>query len=325
MKPHYAILAAAFFLTACQGGMGTPSASQAPTTAASTALNARPSTRRALHRGSWMDPDAKKKKLLYVTDPINWDVGVYDYRTGKQVGQLSTGLDYPQGICADRHGNVWIANSGAYNMMEFPHGATTPIATLDDNSYEPVSCSVNPTNGDLAVGNILYFREGVEGNITVFKGAAGTGTLYADNAFYSYYFVGYDDEGNLFFDGTNAQPGENGKFQYAELPSGSSTPQSIILTGGSVSFPGDVQWDGREMTVGDQSNAVIYQTSGDKITGETPLTGSSDVTGFVIKGKTVIGADGGNDSVEFFHYPKGGNAYKAWAELTEPAGVAISE
>jgi hypothetical protein len=70
---------------------------------------------------------------------------------------------------------------------------------------------------------------------------------------------------------------------------------------------------------------VIYQTSGDKITGETPLTGSSDVTGFVIKGKTVIGADGGNDSVEFFHYPKGGNAYKAWTELKEPAGVAISE
>lgn len=325
MKQYYATLVAAFLLTACQGGTGTPSTSQAQTSVVSSALNARPSAGRAVHRGSWMDPDAKKKKLLYVTDPINWDVGVYEYRTGKQVGQLSTGLDYPQGICADKTGNIWVANSGGYNMVEFAHGATKPTATLDDNSFEPVSCSVNPTNGDLAVGNILYFREGIEGNITIFKGAAGTGTLYGDNAFYSYYFVGYDDKGNLFFDGTNSLPGTNGKFQYAELPSGSGTAQSITLTGGSVSSPGDVQWDGHEMTVGDQANAVIYQTSGDKIIGHTPLTGSSDVTGFVIKGKAVIGADGGNDSVEFFHYPMGGKAYKAWTGLTQPAGVAISK
>jgi hypothetical protein len=67
--------------------------------------------------------------------------------------------------------------------------------------------------------------------------------------------------------------------------------ESITLTGGSVCFPGDVQWDGREMTVGDQSNAVIYQTSGDKIIGHTPLTGSSDV-GYLIKGKTAASRSG---------------------------------
>jgi hypothetical protein len=272
-----------------------------------------------------MAPDAKSKALLYVSDPINWDVAVYDFRTGKQVGLLSTGLDYPEGMCVHKRGNVWIANSGAYNMVEFAHGGTAPLATLDDNSYTPVSCSVNPTNGDLAVANILYFREGLEGNVTIFAGGSGGGTIYGDDAFYSYYFVGYDNKGNLFFDGTDSLPGKNGQFEYAELPSGSSAAQSITLTGGSVSAPGNIQWDGREMTVGDQSNAVIYQTSGSKIIGRTPLRGSIDVVQFFIKGKSLIGPDAGNDSVEFFRYPTGGRAYKTWTGLTEPIGATISK
>lgn len=272
-----------------------------------------------------MAPDAKKKELMYVSDPIDWEIAVYDYNSRKQVGMLSTGLDYPEGMCVDKSGNVWVANSGAYNMVEFPHGAKTPIATLDDNSYEPVSCSINPTNGDLAVGNILYFREGIEGNVTIFEGAAGTGTVYGVAAMYSYYFVGYDNNGNLFFDGTNAQPGANGQFEYAELPSGSGTAHSVTLTGGSVSFPGNVQWDGKEIAVGDQSNAVIYQTSGSKIIGQTPLTGSSDVVQFFIKGKSVIGPDAGNDTAEFFHYPAGGEAYATINGLTQPTSVVISK
>jgi hypothetical protein len=79
------------------------------------------------------------------------------------------------------------------------------------------------------------------------------------------------------------------------------------------------------MTVGDQSNAVIYQTSGSKIIGRTPLRGSIDVVQFFIKGKGLIGPDAGNDSVEFFRYPTGGRAYKTWTGLTEPIGATISK
>ena len=323
MKQRYVILLAGSVLSSCQGGLQTPLASSAPP--ASVVSLGSPRAQRPQVRASWMTPDAKKKQLLYVTDPIDWDVLVYDYRSGKQVGMLSSGLDDPQGLCVDKSGNVWVANSGGYNMVEFPHGVKTPIATLDDNSYEPVSCSINPRNGDLAVGNILYFREGIEGNVTVFKGAAGTGTLYSVAAMYSYYFVGYDNQGNLFFDGTNALPGANGQFEYAELPSGSATAQSITLTGGSVKSPGNVQWDGKEIAVGDQANAVIYQTSGSKIVGQTPLTGSSDITQYFIQGKTVIGPDPGNDAVEYFHYPGGGDAYKTMTGLTRPSAVVISK
>jgi|HubBroStandDraft_6_1064221.scaffolds.fasta_scaffold45469_2 hypothetical protein len=322
MKKRYLIILASCVLSSCQGAPGTMSASSAPP--ASVVPHAAAQARPSVGRASWMEPDAKKKELMYVSDPINWDIAVYDYHSRTQVGMLSTGLDYPEGMCVDKNGNVWVANSGAYNMLEFPHGAKTAIATLDDNSYEPVSCSINPKNGDLAVGNILYFREGLEGNVTIFKGAAGTGTAYGVAAMYSYYFVGYDGNGNLFFDGTNSQPGTNGQFEYAELPSGSSTPHSLTLAGGSVSFPGNVQWDGKEIAVGDQSNAVIYQTSGSQIVGQTPLTGSSDVVGYFIKGKTVIGPDAGNDRVEFFHYPAGGKAYETITRPAQPTAVVIS-
>jgi hypothetical protein len=326
-----AVALAALMLAGCGSSLAAPATAASAGAAlqrgsiASIALGVTAGAVRPQNRRSWMTPDAKKKQLLYVSDSRNWDVAVYDYNTGKQVGLLSTDLDYPQGMCVDQHGNIWIANSGAYNLLEFAHGGTTPIATLDDNSYEPVSCSVNPKNGDLAVGNILYFREGLAGNVTVFEGAHGAGTLYSVDAIYAYYFVGYDNQGNLFFDGTDSKPGTNGKFKYAELPLGSSKAKPITLSGGSVSFPGNVQWDGREMTVGDQSNAVIYQTSGGRITGSTPLTGSSDVVQFFIEGKTVVGPDAGNASVEFFHYPAGGSAYETLTGLSEPVGAVISK
>lgn len=142
---------------------------------------------------------------------------------------------------------------------------------------------------------------------------------------YSYYFVGYDNEGNLFFDGTNSQPGTNGKFEYAELPSGSNTAQSITLAGGTISAPGNVQWDGKEIVVGDQSTNVIYQTSGSKIVGQTSLEGADDVVQFFIKGKTVIAPDVGNDSLEFFHYPAGGKAFRTMTGLTHPTAAVVSK
>jgi hypothetical protein len=53
--------------------------------------------------------------------------------------------------------------------------------------------------------------------------------------------------------------------------------------------------------------------------------GSSDVVQFFIKGKTMIGPDAGNDTVEFFRYPAGGKAYATMTGLTQPTPVVISK
>ncbi len=65
----------------------------------------------------------------------------------------------------------------------------------------------------------------------------------------------------------------------------------LTLNGATISFPGTVRWDGKHITVGDQDNAVIYQTSGSQIVGSTPLTGSSDVVQYSITGEKVVTPD----------------------------------
>ena len=103
---------------------------------------------------SWMAPGAKGHTLLYVSNYDGNDVFVYTYPGGKLVGTL-TGFYGPDGVCADKKGDVWIVNdyetNSGENIVEYKHGGTTPIATVYDPAYVPTNCSVNPINGDLAV------------------------------------------------------------------------------------------------------------------------------------------------------------------------------
>lgn len=212
--------------------------------------------------------------------------------SARQRDRGAVGFDRPNGLCIDTAGNVYVPDAGTYQIFVYKHGGKSPVATLADLGYQPVSCAYDPKSGNLAVANILYFREGIEGNVAVYHGAGGTPTLYSVDTFYSYYFLSYDDKGNLFVDGLNSQPGAmNPQFEYAELPHGKSTMEPLVLSGASISFPGNVQWDVAHITVGDQDNAVIYQTEGTKIVGTTPLSGTTNVVQFYIDGATVIAPD----------------------------------
>src|SRR5579863_884632 len=97
---------------------------------------------------SWMAPEAKNENLLYVSNVSS--VTVYAYPSGTLVGTLA-GLYKTHGECADAHGNVFI--TGTSQIIEFAHGATTPLKILKDPLYDPQGCSVDPLTGDLAVTN----------------------------------------------------------------------------------------------------------------------------------------------------------------------------
>ena len=271
---------------------------------------------------SWMQPGKKAGALLYVSDSLASTVSVYTYPGKELVGTL-TGLNSPQGECVDKVGNIYITDTGKEQILEYARGGTTPIATISDPNYQPVSCAIDPSTGDLAVANILYQREGLSGNVVVYKQHGRNIRYFSLGNIYSYYFVAYDPNGNLFVDGLTEQA-PFGTFQFAELPHRSGTMRLIALSGGTIAFPGDVQWDGTHITVGDQKNAVIYQTAGSKIVGSTPLTGSSDIVGYVIDAGTVIGADGGNGSVEFYPYPAGGKSTGQITGFEEPSGAVVS-
>lgn len=102
---------------------------------------------------SRLKPLMKRTALLYVSDSYRGTVFVYAYPSLTPAGTLP-GFQRPAGLCVDRrNGNVWVTDMFKHNAVEFAHGSTTPIRTLDDGAGYLNACAVNPTNGDVALVN----------------------------------------------------------------------------------------------------------------------------------------------------------------------------
>lgn len=263
---------------------------------------------------------AQPSGLVYVSNFNGNDVAVYTYPQFKPAGTL-TGFLEPQGMCVDANGDVWIADTGAQNLVEYAHGGSTPIRTLKDPG-SPSGCSIDGKNGDLAVPNVG--GSGSNGGVAIYKHARGKPKVYSQGGF----FAGYDAAGNLFIDGLSSF----GMF-LAELPAGGSAFQSVTLSGVSGdAFPGNIQWDGRHLALGNQSGSngsVIYRLKVQRnvatVIDTTTLEGSVDVVGFFIFGtgpnRRVLGPDAGSGQLGVYRYPAGGAPFKT--PQIGPAGAAV--
>ena len=195
-----AAISTAAILSACSSG--TSPAVSGSQVSPSTARGVHHVTLRPNHGRSWMDPAAKAGSLLYITDSGSNTVLVYSYPALKLVGTL-TGFTNPQGDCVDKARNVWIVNTEASQLLEYAHGGTTPIATLDDPNQYPVGCAFDSTTGELAVSN-FYSTNGPPGSISIYKNASGSPTLYTPPNFAVVYYLGFDPKGTLYLDGIDS-------------------------------------------------------------------------------------------------------------------------
>ncbi|HEV3091495.1 MAG TPA: hypothetical protein VGX91_08660 [Candidatus Cybelea sp.] len=215
---------------------------------------------------SWMKPDAKNTQyLLYASDEPYGRVDVYAYKTksGRLVGQL-TGFKFPYGECLDGSGNVYIADFAAADIVEYAHGGTSPIKTISDSYGYPIGCSVDPKTGNLAVANFEGLGSTCMGGIVVYANASGSGTLYQDSDFDYYWPPGYDPQGNLYVEGAQNETG--GTTGVAMIAAGGTQLVTVPLTGGTIVFPGGMQWDGHYVAATDQSyqagnSSAIYRVS----------------------------------------------------------------
>jgi hypothetical protein len=101
---------------------------------------------------------------------------------------------------------------------------------------------------------------------------------------------GYDDKGNLFLDGTN---GYFSGYQttLAELPKDKKRWIDFQVDEW-LAYPGGVQWNGKNLAVGNQENKIYrFSISNGKVTevGQTLLGGVDRVLQFLITGDDVIG------------------------------------
>lgn len=364
------VCVAVILLAGCSAGQSTPAVNGLqPDTVRTSAHRFEPppvpfsglraGTRHTDHRKSWRSPRLKiapGARELFVSDFGSSDVYIFGIPSMTLEATL-TGFDGPQGLCSDDSGDVWITNTYTYQIFEYSHGGSL-LNTLTDPSGLPVSCAWDKKTGNLAVTNIYDFGASQPaGEILVYPDATGTPTAYTDNDIYYYYSAGYDLKGNLYVDGTAGSP--NYRFVLGELPAGASSASTVSIGGGTIYFPGGVQWDNssKELIVGDQdcggnplaeiscAYGISVVGSTGTITGSTPLnnvlgTPACDVIQAVRIGLRMYGSDiesppspyaacasAGNAATATYRwlYPGGGNPTGITAHAqNEPDGTAIS-
>ena len=245
-------------LAGCSGG-GSPPSGLGPTSI-STLTAVRAGSLNPDHGASWVSPEVKSRPVLFVSDDSTNDVYLFKLPTLKHVGTL-TGFSEPQGECSDTKGNVWVTNTGTQQIFEYSHEGVKENILNDTVGY-PVGCAWDSTTGNLAVTNLRGVSSS-PGSVLVYSHASGSPIAYANPKQSEYFFPSYDPKGNLFVDGFGSST-----FILSELPKGAAKAHTVEVIGGTIYFPGTVDWyaAGNYLIVGDQNcgdqdHSCLYRLS----------------------------------------------------------------
>lgn len=276
-----------------------------------------------------MAPGAKVTALLYVADTFGPSVNVYSYPKLNAIGRIF-GFSHPFALCVDAKQNVYVTDNGNDpSVVEYAHGAATAMRSLNDHQGFPFGCAVDPKTGDLAIANGVSPSLGA-GNVIVYRAAQGSPRKYTVPGLFSYWFVTYDDDGDLFLEGRDA----NFNFFLAELPRGKNAFRLLSLDQ-TVGFPSGLAWDSRFLAAGDGLSSSVYQfeiaNSKAILRGSTTLDGGGPAQFWLRGGSaqrsraTVLIASDGGEEVHTWEYPAGGTPLRTISGLAESEGVAVSE
>jgi hypothetical protein len=290
---------------------------------------------------SWFSPDRKKKAkgTLWISDDAYDTVNVYALPKLTNVMTLN-GFSEPQGMCSQKNGAVWIANTGTEQILEYST-AGKEIGSMSDSYGYPVACAVDKY-GDLAVTDIFGFNGA--GQVLFYEAkTSAIPTELSNPSQYYYYFDGFDPKGDVFVDGKTSA----GTFILSECPRGLTSCHTITVSGATIYFPGATQWDRKEnelvvfdelcgdtdatcaysMTISGNTGTITGKTTFDNCTGSelNPFVGALNPTGNEAGG-VASGCGSTDGAPEIWAFPAGGKptAYGA-AKLSEPIGATFSK
>jgi DNA-binding beta-propeller fold protein YncE len=242
--------------------------------------------------------------------------------TPKRCEVESTGFSEPQGMAAPKKGgNVYVADTANSRVVELDKNGNQ-IAVLADPGYYPVGVGV-ALDGTVGVANICDVKSCSQGNIEFYAPGATSPTSTANGVFARYYFGGFDAAGNFYNDGTDG----SGIAHVGIVAAGSTTDVDTGIAG--IGFPGGVQVAQQKkglevLDVDDQSCPCIDQYSLPSLTflGSIQFGGVDPVTFALNKSDNDMWvADAGQESLEEFAYPAGGDPIYSLPGLSLPVGV----
>jgi hypothetical protein len=275
---------------------------------------------------SWVTPGVSRaaQTLLYITNLGSGSVNMYTWQRGgglDLVGEI-TGFGDPTQPCGDGAGNIFIPDLINATITHFRYGEVTPGRVLDTGGF-PTGCSYDRATGNLAVATYIG------GNVVVFANAAGTPTSYVVPNMTEPEFVAYDTNGDLFVVGSTAAA----PVTLAELPNGGSSFNPLTLAGGSIDSPGNIQWGGTFLLVGDQGagqssiNQVTVSGSTATIVNNVPMQNNNDMVGFWARGPTgdrrIAAVDNLNNAAVNYNWPAGTTFSSTTESISAPFGAFV--
>ena len=273
----------------------------------------------------------KDQSLLYVSDPKAGDVYMIALPSGRLVGKL-TGFSYAAGDCIDQHGNVFVDNDAESQVRAYAHGARSAFRVLNDTSWSPNACSVDPKTGNLAVCNIR--RTQTEGSIAVYLNAKGGAHYYKYSGAANFWYCTYDSDGNLFADAIDTDGGPGGNI-FLELPKGHGKLRPLSLRPAITDATSPLFWDGKHLAIASTSSGAIYQYKISGNTGSRVAVVRLDDTSAVLgpfwitsngNAQTLYApiAGGSIESVGVYRYPAGGKRLQNLYDAPLPFAAAVS-
>jgi hypothetical protein len=346
------VVAAAALVAGCSGG------AQSPVLAPASMTNAQRSGASPLHHDalgafntvrqpgkahpdrhrSWISPDARRaSRLAFFSDSDNQDVYIYSLPKLTLKGTV-TGFSEPQGMCSDTKGNVYVANTGTEQVLELSRTGSI-VKTYNDPYGYPVGCAYDPATGHLAVMDI--FGLSGAGQVLVYTSPSATPAILSNPGQYFYYFGGYGPNSVLWVSGRDSYGA------YMVSACGPSSCNTVTLSGGTIYFPGGVQWDHVrsnwvlfDQLCGDTAAACSYPVSDSGVLGNPTYYLNAEGSNVCDMAQGVIGGDrlnfviGGDyeycgtvsSSVGRWAYPAGGEPTNSGTlpSYALPDGAAVS-
>jgi hypothetical protein len=329
-----AAIGALMLAAGCAGGglQGSPAAPTGPAAAAVPAAAHRIMSTQAvefqgqrrpashpLKRGpGWLSPQAKScKSKLFVSSYRLGYVSIY-CTTGRNqapIGQITSGIETPEGAATDKQGNFYVTNTNANTVTEYAPNTTTPAFTYSTGLTFPAGVTVDRKQN-------VYVSSLSPASVEVFPHRTHAPSLTIPGTQIPYPIdVALDKAGNLYVTTYTTSFGNGEIIKY---PPGSTTGTDLgILTDG----PGGILVDkaGNIVTADQRLPGVLVFPPG--ATSPSSIFGTAAVDPDPVRlnaaeTRAYVG-DGIGNAVNVYAYPSGTLVNTIYDGIDGPFGLAL--